>query len=84
MDTDREFAKAFFDNIDINNIYRVERESGNRDRSIWMKDGSCYVIENKLKSIPTEQQINEYQDKLGNGFVEGLLTGAIPTLSLSK
>lgn len=84
MDTDREFAKAFFDNIDINNIYRVERESGNRDISIWMKDDSCYVIENKLKSIPTEQQINEYQDELGDKFVEGLLTGAIPTLSLSK
>ena len=94
-----EYAKIFFPKIQ--NIELVEREKGNRDVSIWQskkkkpkkQDDYNYndvlVIENKFKSIPTEEQLMRYQEDIeapkttkgqpiknaARKFCHGILTG---------
>ena len=76
MKIDPAYADAFFDGIS-EKIERVEREEKNRDITIWTKDNKAYVIENKLKSIPYKEQLENYQNELGPLFAGGLLTGVI-------
>ena len=71
-----EYAKVFFDTIDSNCEFTVEREQGNRDITIWQKD-FAYVIENKLKSIPTVKQLQGYSSELGDRCSEAVFTGMI-------
>ena len=47
--------------------FRIEREEQNIDLTIKWKDGKNWnliFIENKMKSIPTPKQLNEYDDKI--------------------
>ena len=83
IDKDKNFAKCFFDDIDVNQIILVRREEKNRDISIHLKDGKVYIIENKLKSIPTIEQLKKYADNEPN-FKEGLLTGLLKPSILDK
>jgi hypothetical protein len=64
--------------------FRIERESLNIDLTIkWMEDKSLnndnkdywntIFIENKMKSIPTEEQLNEYDKKIKK-FLNGTTT----------
>lgn len=76
---DKNYAEIFFKynnsfKGDIKNIDEldVKREEGNRDITIWC-NGNAYVIENKLKSIPNEKQLKEYEEKLGDKFKGGVL-----------
>lgn len=55
----------------------VTREDGNRDITIEFGN-AIYVIENKFKAIPTEEQLTRYKNALENGkktFRKGILTG---------
>lgn len=75
-----EFSRVFFDDIDVKNNLIVKREEKNRDLSIHVKD-KVYIIENKLKSLPREEQIKIYQEK-EKYFCKGCLTGFIRLNSL--
>ena len=57
------FAKVFFSDINPFEISHIERESKNRDLVIIMNNGLCYVVENKIKSIPSNKQLNEYKKR---------------------
>ena len=74
------FVKMLLPNDDqIVAVDSVLREQDHRDLTIWvkLKDASskCIVIENKLKSIPTVDQLNKYAEKLGKYYYKGFLTG---------
>lgn len=92
------FIPEFYDN---NYEYdHVGREDGHRDLSVYYSEkGSetvlCHVVENKLKSIPTKEQLIGYEDvktvikdhtksKKKVEFAKGTLTGIEPTLKLDK
>ena len=75
IEKDSRFARAFFPNMK-GEIESVKREEGNRDLTIWTRvDGrrQAYVVENKFKSIPRREQLEEYGEKLGGELGEGLL-----------
>lgn len=77
INKDNDFIKDFFRTID-GTFLRVEREQGNRDLTIWMDDNGsekAYVVENKFKALPREEQLNEYQAALESAgqFGGGLL-----------
>ena len=64
METDREFIKCFFKSYNINNIPEIRRESDNLDLKIIDKVAKKqYIIENKLKSIPNNEQLERYIEK---------------------
>lgn len=80
IEQDINFIHAFIDDIDKELIFQyVSREEGNRDITICFqypnKTQKCYVIENKLKSIPYYDQLEKYTNKLGDKFISGVLTG---------
>lgn len=83
IETEKKFAKIFFNDIDLENIACVGREDGNRDLTIYMKKqedekrSKVYVVENKFKSMPTVEQIQKYQNDVEQRaiFNGGLLTG---------
>ncbi|MEG2456572.1 MAG: hypothetical protein RSB08_01980, partial [Clostridia bacterium] len=68
-----EYSKVFFS--EISDVSSVIREQKNRDLTIWTKDKKAYVIENKLKSMPCEAQLEIYQADLGQQFTKGCLAG---------
>ena len=80
------FMPGFYKNGFV--FTNVKREEGNRDISIHFDDNEgnpkCFVIENKLKSIPTEKQLKKYTGDLEEKFGGGLLTGLRETLKLSS
>jgi len=59
----------------------IDREKGNRDITVTLGQES-YVIENKIKSIPTEKQLKDYTEKLRDKFAGGILTGVKQTLNI--
>ncbi|MBR5280964.1 MAG: hypothetical protein IKU26_08370 [Clostridia bacterium] len=78
MNHKHEYASVFFPDISVGEIEEITREEGHRDLTIWLKDQSVYVIENKLKSIPYEEQLENYTTALQKKnikFKGGLLAG---------
>lgn len=72
----KEFARVFFDDINIDAITSVRREQGNRDLTIWVGSAGCekaYVVENKFKSVPRKDQLDGYRAALGDKFAKGLI-----------
>lgn len=45
-------------------LRKVEREKDNLDLRIWFENGQNVVIENKVKSLPDEEQLQKYSEKL--------------------
>jgi len=91
IEQDHSFVKAFFPDFDENiyTIKGVDRECRHRDLVIWIEKKNalkrenqyCYVVENKIKSLPTTEQLTEYsQDLWHNKFLGGTLTGIENTL----
>lgn len=85
IEQNHEFIKIFgFDDSYVRRAKRVGREEGDRDISIYLDDkdtGPVIVIENKLKSIPSTDQLKKYQEGLKERFHEGILTGIVlPTI----
>lgn len=84
IEHNNEYANIFFKSIH-NGKLKVVREEKNRDITIEI-DKKKYVIENKLKSIPTEKQLIKYTNDIGvNKFAGGILTGIKqPNITLPK
>ncbi len=66
-----EFIKLFFGNIDLSQGYKVEREKQHMDLVITT-NGQKYVVENKIKSYPSEKQLIDYTE---NDICCGVITG---------
>lgn len=80
MENDHSFVQCFFDDVKPENVDKITREEGHRDITIHLKNSDkVLVIENKLKSIPSQRQLNDYSHGLGESFLLGLLTGLEPT-----
>lgn len=84
IENDPEFIKVFFHDYD-ENIYKFEgvsREYKHRDLTIWFhkkgdaNDKYYYVIENKIKSLQSKEQLGDYTEDL-SGYVlrQGVFTG---------
>lgn len=63
----------------LNQDSETKREKGNRDLTIGYKvpgekEAKYVIVENKLKSLPSKEQLKRYQGKLTN-FSSGVLTG---------
>lgn len=77
IERDNSFVNDFFNGIN-GDFLRVERETGHRDLTIWLKahgKENAYVVENKFKALPRESQLDDYARDLRvkNKFGEGLL-----------
>lgn len=65
MEQDEAFIEIFFKNDNGKQLVGIGREDGHRDITVYRKNdrsnhdekSDVYVIENKLKSIPTEKQL---------------------------
>lgn len=83
------FIPKFYENK--NKFLEVKREEGHRDLTIYYQSSSgenrVVFIENKLKSIPTSEQLKNYVSNWKNKkfkFEYGILTGINQTLSESN
>ncbi len=81
---DHQFIKVFFNDFDFNKYIdekiKVYREKSNRDLVINLvsREGikEHLVIENKIKSLPSIEQLESYSKNLeGYKFIQGVLTG---------
>jgi hypothetical protein len=92
--TDRAFFKVFFPNEDISQLPCLEvcREYRHRDLTFWLKSQSqkrgatlrYYLIENKIKTLPTKAQLESYSIDLAGYPLQGAcLTGLFPTLDIT-
>lgn len=73
IEQDYSFIKVFFEDFDFDTYecIKVEREKYHRDLIIWVKEKSSkkekthyLVIENKIKSLPTKEQLSKYSEDL--------------------
>lgn len=63
--------KLFFEDIDLSKGYEIEREKQHMDLVI-ITNGQKYVVENKIKSYPSEKQLIDYTE---NDICCGVITG---------
>ncbi|MEG2792670.1 MAG: PD-(D/E)XK nuclease family protein [Bacilli bacterium] len=95
IENDKNFIKVFIPDFEPakyhNGEYiRAKREEQNRDILIWLEDDngnkSHIVIENKIKALPTIEQLKKYTINLRDClFLKGILTGiGICTLDLTE
>lgn len=80
IENDHSFSKVFFEDIELDVIKEIRREDKNRDIVIHLNNNNCYIIENKIKSLPTNEQLNGYSES--KHFHKGILTGLIETLDI--
>ena len=64
IEQDHSFVKVFFDKFKIDNYEEVKREDKHLDLTIIDNDNNYYIIENKVKSIPSKRQLEEYKTKI--------------------
>ena len=74
MNENKNFVNVFFDNdiIKADSVKKIEREKNHCDITIYTDDG-MYVIENKIKSVPMNEQLEKYSKY--KKFKVGVLTG---------
>ena len=88
IDKDHKFAEVFFDKELLSDykILTVDREYQHRDIIIWLQKDGFYgeeekyylVIENKIKSLPTREQLEEYTvDLTHNKLLGAVFTGMV-------
>lgn len=65
----RPFINVFFPDFKLSDFKEVKREDGNRDLVIRNNAGQEYVIENKIKSYPSKEQLEKYE------CFRGVITG---------
>lgn len=84
-----EFARFFFDGLSNEDLKRSDwedcilREKSHTDIQVDLftmvgkkrVSNRVFVIENKIKSTPTLDQLDKYQEALGDAFCGGVLTG---------
>ena len=67
-----DLIKLFFGNIDLSKGYEVEREKEHMDLVITINDQK-YVVENKIKSYPSKEQLENYSKKdISCGVITGI------------
>lgn len=92
IEKEHKFIKVFFDDFDENayKVLDISREFLHRDLIIWLQKKSYenkeekfyYVIENKIKSLPTKEQLQGYTEDLWkNRLLGATFTGIENTLS---
>ena len=63
MDIDHEYIKIFFKKVDVTQDLEIQREKLNKDIRIVDKvNKKKYIIENKLKSFVSEEQLEKYEN----------------------
>lgn len=63
MKIDKEFIKIFFKKVDVTQDLDIEREKFNKDiRIVDEANKKKYIIENKLKSFVSEEQLERYEN----------------------
>lgn len=74
INQDALFAKVFLgEEVDCSFIQLpAKREKNHTDIMITTKDNNVFVVENKLKSMPNEEQLLRYQEE--NNIKKGVLT----------
>lgn len=72
IENDPEYATVFFKDFNVHVFDKVQRESLHRDITIITTQKEYFIVENKLKSIPREDQLNDYKKSY---FTKGVLTG---------
>ncbi len=83
MENDNNFIRVFFNNKNLDNYEKViiEREKHNRDIVIKLvgKDRREYlVIENKIKTLPTKDQLKKYTEDIDNyRLIGAVFTGLL-------
>ena len=85
MEQDERFIELFFNEDNNKELVGIGREDNHRDITVYRRidrnnkkeTPDVYVIENKLKSIPTEEQLNGYRKEVEEWGVWkcGVLTG---------
>ena len=80
---DPKSINCFFNNINVDEVNSYTREEKNRDITIHLHNNSSYIIENKIKSIPNEEQLLNYQEGAVS-FSEGIITGIYKPSFLNK
>lgn len=75
IEYNKEFAKVFFNDIDYQNITTICREEKHRDLTI-IAGGEVFIIENKIKSLPSSEQLIRYQSRERH-FRKGCITGLV-------
>lgn len=88
IERDHSFIEDFFQGLK-GDFLRVERETGNRDLTIWLNEQGkelAYVVENKFKSVPRESQLEDYAHDLRakKQFGKGLLVSLVTPLGSEK
>lgn len=72
MEYNVKYVKVFFkdlENVDKEEI-KIKREYKHTDMSIEIND-KYYLIENKIKSLVDEEQLERYADDFKDNFIEG-------------
>ncbi len=82
IEKDPNFINVFFEDVNQQDYNRVSRESHSRDVIVWMNDKNdnkyYLVIENKIKSLPTKEQLTKYSVALeGHELRKAVFTGII-------
>ena len=57
-----DFARRFLNHEGLTKVDSVEREKSNFDLLV-NADGKCYIVENKVKSLPCPDQMTDYVEK---------------------
>ena len=88
IERDHSFIEDFFDGLK-GDFLRVERETGNRDLTIWVNEQGkelAYVVENKFKSVPRKSQLEDYTHDLRakQQFGKGLLVSLVTPLGSER
>lgn len=61
----KKFINCFFEHFDLTTIKSIQREDKNRDIVLYDTKGNEFVIENKIKSYATIEQIKRYKADIG-------------------
>lgn len=77
MEDDAAFIEVFFKKLNVKEC-KVFREKKHCDITIEC-EGKAYIVENKIKSIPTQEQLDKYKKDVDN-FERGILTGIKDTI----
>lgn len=84
MEKESKIVNVFFD-IDLTKfkILKIDREYSHRDIIIWLEELSSnkkyyLLIENKIKSLPTKEQLEKYTVKLSDSeLLDAVFTGMV-------
>lgn len=63
------FINVFFENIETDGV-KITREEKNHDLTIHTKNNKIYIIENKIKSLPSKEQLDRYLLDMFKSYID--------------